>query len=595
MTTFPDAQGLVQAGTHDGLAATSVLEPMVLLYRTTGDARYLAFAQHIVARWQMPGGPALLRQLLAGPQGARVAGGKAYELLSNLLGAVELAQVSGDAGLLQAVRAVWHDIVAQRLYPTGTTSQWEHFQPDQDWRDDVRAHLGETCVTTTWIQLNLALLLHTGEACFADEIERATYNHLTAAQHPAGDDWCYFTPLQGRKPYQSEITCCHSSGPRGLALVPMAVYLVGHWRGVQALHISTLETSSAQVQLDGHEVGVSLRSGFPLRGQATLTLRMARPTRWALKVRRPDWAGAMSVPGATLQDGWLVVPERTWRDGDQITIGWPMLARTLRGSGVNSGRTALAWGPFVLAHEAPTGAPPSHRLGFTRGPLQPRWAAGQPLRLSTRLALLAGDELPAELTPFADAGGNGDLLRVWLRAPGRATRPPGDSLLLDGVPSQSRGADAAAALNDDDHERSATTSETTATTASAAAASAVRPPAGPEDWFAITLKRPVQARRFVFTPGVAASDGGWFDTRQGKPRVQVQRRRGGAWETLGRLDSYPDTTDADPGPLANGWDRRSFVLVLPAPVRLLAVRIIGRPAGTPAAYATCAELQAFKA
>ncbi len=50
----------------------------------------------------------------------------------------------------------------------------------------------ETCSTLAWIQLNRELLASTGEARYAEEIERSAYNDLLAAQAPAGEDWCYY-------------------------------------------------------------------------------------------------------------------------------------------------------------------------------------------------------------------------------------------------------------------------------------------------------------------------------------------------------------------------------------------------------------------
>ena len=47
------------------MAATSVLEPVVLLYRFTGEKRYIEFAQYIVKVWDEPGGPAISASLRA--------------------------------------------------------------------------------------------------------------------------------------------------------------------------------------------------------------------------------------------------------------------------------------------------------------------------------------------------------------------------------------------------------------------------------------------------------------------------------------------------------------------------------------------------
>ena len=47
------------------MAATSVLEPVVLLYRATGEPRYLDFARYIVRAYDQPNGPKIVRTLTA--------------------------------------------------------------------------------------------------------------------------------------------------------------------------------------------------------------------------------------------------------------------------------------------------------------------------------------------------------------------------------------------------------------------------------------------------------------------------------------------------------------------------------------------------
>ena len=187
----------------------------------------------------------------------------------------------------------WQDIVDKRLYLTGSASAGECFQDDYVLPNGMNFNICETCVTTTWIQLNLQLLRLTGESQFGDEMERTFYNHLAAAQHPNGSDWCYYTALEGRKPYDKEINCCHSSGPRGMALAPQAAYLRGHDAGGDTLLVNTLESSRATLKLDGQTVTVEQRSGFPRTGESVLTLRLARPAKFALKVRTPAWASPL--------------------------------------------------------------------------------------------------------------------------------------------------------------------------------------------------------------------------------------------------------------------------------------------------------------
>lgn len=221
VATFPTRKSIVDAGMHVGMASTSVLEPMVLLYRATGDSKYLEFARYIVRSWEEPHGPHLLSDLQNGKRVDQTANGKSYEMLSNLVGLCELARATGDKTLLVPVINAWHDIVTHQLYITGTTSHREHFGTPDELPNTAGANVGETCVTVTWIQLNAQLLRLTGDARYGDELERSFYNHLAAAQSTDGTLWCYYTPLEGIKPLSNRTSCCLSSGPRGMALLPL--------------------------------------------------------------------------------------------------------------------------------------------------------------------------------------------------------------------------------------------------------------------------------------------------------------------------------------------------------------------------------------
>ena len=130
IATFPAKKSILAAGTHLGMAATSVLEPIVLLYRATGDERYLQFARYIVKSWDEPNGPKIIATLLTEKQVNKTANGKAYEMLSNLVGLCELARATGDRALLDPVLNAWQDIVDKRLYLTGSASAGERFQAD---------------------------------------------------------------------------------------------------------------------------------------------------------------------------------------------------------------------------------------------------------------------------------------------------------------------------------------------------------------------------------------------------------------------------------------------------------------------------------
>ncbi len=98
----PGQRDIIDAGWHMGMAPTSVLEPMVLLYRLTGEPRYLDFCRYILARWEHPKGPKIVSTLLSAGRVDKVGNAKAYEMLSCLNGVLEFYRTVGDSRFLDA-------------------------------------------------------------------------------------------------------------------------------------------------------------------------------------------------------------------------------------------------------------------------------------------------------------------------------------------------------------------------------------------------------------------------------------------------------------------------------------------------------------
>jgi DUF1680 family protein len=186
------------ASAHMGMAATSVLEPIAMLYRLTGEPRYLKFCNRIVDAWEDESDPEtwmyddgchLLNSLLEHGNVYKTANRKAYEMLSNLVGLLEFYRLNPDERFFIACKKAWDDIVSKRLYITGTASYHEQFTPNH--RLPSGQALGEGCVTVTWMQLTRHLLELTGESQYADELERTIYNALPAAQSPLTGEVTY--------------------------------------------------------------------------------------------------------------------------------------------------------------------------------------------------------------------------------------------------------------------------------------------------------------------------------------------------------------------------------------------------------------------
>jgi hypothetical protein len=412
---------LNERSTHAGMASGSVLEPMVLLHRATGDEKYLDFARFIVERWETELGPKIVSSLSTQRSVKLIANAKAYEMLSCLVGLCELYRATGEARYLIPAGNAWQDIVANQLLPTGSGSSRELWTGNKQFLSEAKDDVAETCVTVTWIQLNQQLLRLTGEARYADELEKSVYNHLAAAQRPDGAAWAYFTALDGTKPYQTEQNCCTSSGPRGWALVPSFAYLSSG----DGIVVNLFAAGTATFQIKGKTVVVKQETAYPLDGRVTITITVPEPMKLALRFRVPSWSnlnGVKAKPG----EYWLL--RQTWSKSQTLTFNLDLPIRLLPGEGANAGRVALARGPQVLAvdrlYNPDLGPLSAYALGTEKPRLRTsvnyRDPDGLPVYETEAIALQdsdkhkTGERIVLRLVPFASAGAHGHEYQVWL-------------------------------------------------------------------------------------------------------------------------------------------------------------------------------------
>jgi DUF1680 family protein len=443
--TFGDTPGkrdIIAAGEHQGMAPTSVLEPMVLLYRMTGEPRYLDFCKYILRSWEQPNGPHIISRLLQLKRVDKVGDAKAYEMLSCLNGALEYYRATGeDPQILPACLNAWQDIVNHRLYLTGAASYYEVFHDDFDLPNTD--NVGETCVTVTWLQFNAQLLRLTGEARFAEQLERVVLNQLLGAQQPDCSAWGYYVQMEGKKPYKTTLdgNCCLSSGPRGIALIPTFATSTD----ADGLVLNLYEAGQAKLKLrGGTEVTLISATHYPAGESIRITVNPDVKKKFTIKARIPAWCpvATIKVAGRKLKleigrDGYAAV-KRTWAPGDQLELNFPMRPRVIAGDHLNRGKAAVLYGPLVLAADdallSDTGlsvdsislaGANSAALQITPEPAPEAfkmWPGARVFRVNaiarkSTATLQAGAAATIRLVPFADAGGTGANYKVWLPLP----------------------------------------------------------------------------------------------------------------------------------------------------------------------------------
>lgn len=331
LSTFGEGKNnITNYGTRYGISATIALDAVVELYKVTADKRYLDLAEHIVKCMEERENVKLVRVSMNGGDMETVGDGKAYQLLWNLTGLTKLYEVTGNADYLKAIRNAWTNVLEHHLTIAGgpwggVGKHLECFNRKNFWNP---YGFIETCSTMSWIQLNKELLRLTGEAAFAQELEKAAYNALLGAQMPNGKDWCYHSFSNGRRHIAHFNDCCPSSGAMALEeLVPVIYSRQGN-----GIALNLYSESEATIQLNSrNKVKVSQKTKYPFDGKITVTVLPARKETFSLYFRIPEWASGTEVTINGVADGIGTVKagdflnvERTWKPKDKIEISFPL-------------------------------------------------------------------------------------------------------------------------------------------------------------------------------------------------------------------------------------------------------------------------------
>ncbi|HEY1617149.1 MAG TPA: beta-L-arabinofuranosidase domain-containing protein, partial [Streptosporangiaceae bacterium] len=283
-------------------------------------------------------------------------------------GIADVAAETGDTALLAASIARWEDMVATKTAITGgngSRHSGEAFGDAYELPPD-RAY-NETCAAIASFQWSWRLLLATGQARYADLMERILYNGFGAAVSADGRRFFYVNPLQrradhyedddpGRRREWFSCACCPPNIMRLLA--SLRHYLATVAGDVLYLHQFT--GSRLTAELPTGPLTVAVDTGYPCQGEVLVTVQAAPREPCGLAVRVPAWCQdpVLTLNGRPAQarddgSGYLIVT-RAWQPGDTITLTLDLAPRlTYPGRRIDAlrGTVAVERGPLVYCFE----------------------------------------------------------------------------------------------------------------------------------------------------------------------------------------------------------------------------------------------------
>lgn len=362
----PESENIIKTGFYRGMASSSVLEPIVYLYKYTGQKNYLDFANYIVHQWERDEGPELISKALNHVNVSERFPApdrwwswencqKAYEMMSCYDGLLELYKVTKKPEYLDAVIHTAENIIATEINIAGSGSGFECWYGTVKNQTRPTYHTMETCVTITWMNLCNKLLELTGEPKYADEIEKSFYNALMASMKFDASEIAKYSPLEGTRQAGEEqcgmhINCCNANGPRGFVMIPdFGIKTKGN-----DVFINYYGESDAVVQINStNKISLRQSTSYPESGTIDMHVMPEKNETFALHLRIPSWSDEtiVSVNGSAIDratPGTYLSISREWTKGDKLHIEFDMRGKL----NWRDGHQAITRGPIVLARDS---------------------------------------------------------------------------------------------------------------------------------------------------------------------------------------------------------------------------------------------------
>lgn len=362
----PGKVNIIETGNYHGMASSSVLEPMMMLYNKTGQDKYLEFAKYIVRQWETPEGPQLIAKALAGVHVANrfphpkvwfspENGQKAYEMMSCYDGLLELYRTTGNPDYLKAVEMTVQDIIEEEINVVGSGTSFECWYHGKNLQTLPTFHTMETCVMTTWMKLNYSLLRLTGKPEYANHIETTYYNALQASTKHDGTEITPYSPLIGHREAGvrqcgMEISCCSANGPRGYMMMPRFAVMTS--QNEIFINLFSEMTVAATLQSNNNVV-LKQQTSYPVNNLIKIEVTPDKSESFTVALRIPGWSKVTTVyvNGNEIAD---IVPgtykkiTRQWKVGDTIEMRLDLRGRLVH---LNH-QVAILRGPIALARDS---------------------------------------------------------------------------------------------------------------------------------------------------------------------------------------------------------------------------------------------------
>ncbi len=367
---------------------------LVKMYRTTGEKKYLETAKFFIEErgnftgydkkskdpwkngsyWQdhIP----VIKQTEA--IGHAVRAGYLYA------GMADVAALTGDATLINAVDSIWENFVSKKIYVqggAGAIGSGERYGDNYELPNATAYN--ETCAAIANVYWNQRMFQLHGDTKYIDVLEKILYNGLISGVGLDGKSFFYTNAMEIKnnvthKDKESErsgwfeCSCCPTNVCRMLPAIPGYMYAQNN----ENIYVNLFAASTASLKINNKEVQIIQENNYPWDGNLKFKIKVKAALQFNIFIRLPGWAQNEAIPSNlytfennsnskivikingeivnyTIEKGYAVL-QKKWDSNDVIEMELPMeIQRVSTNDKVknNKRKVALQRGPIMYCAE----------------------------------------------------------------------------------------------------------------------------------------------------------------------------------------------------------------------------------------------------
>jgi uncharacterized protein len=296
----------------------------------------------------------------------------------------DVAALTGDDSLTNAIDSIWENVVSKKIYVQGgigARGDGERFGDNYELPNNTAYN--ETCAAIANVYWNYRMFLLHGNSKYIDVLEKTLYNGLISGVGLDGKSFFYTNAMEVRNSFSHNdfegarsgwftCSCCPTNICRFIPAVPGYMYA----QKDNSLFVNLFISSTANVTVNNKAVQITQQNNYPWDGNLNFKINTAKSNAFKLLLRIPGWVMNSAVPSNLytfsntvitkpvikinglavlyeIENGYAVI-NRTWKKNDAVELNLPMEVRKIvcnENVKNNIGKFALQRGPIMYCAE----------------------------------------------------------------------------------------------------------------------------------------------------------------------------------------------------------------------------------------------------